>query len=383
MRAWILIASYQLKDISRRWLETPGGVLARLSVATLLCCLMLLLTATFHLAAKSLESRILSLGVNTLVVRAPVSAEDLREGRPPPDRLLAPLALSGDVLALKTLYATAQSEYGESLVPLAYADLSLPALAPLLDGPGLGDGRYLLSNHLPADIPVHIYLDQVEFTALTRPLPAALSALSIGESLLLLPEDSVEEIVRRGHQSLVVFSAAYAAEVPQLAEAARATLLASGLRNIQLQSAAAWIEELDALRATRTRWQRIAAAACTAVLVLVFGSLAVLEYRQNRYIAALLRSFGTPRWVLLVRYLGEGVLLLALAGFAARLIVTAAHAPLFRLAGFDSAWLGLDRLDPYTLAANPAIPLALAASALLSVLPVAISLRQPVGKILQ
>lgn len=383
MRAWILIASYQLKDISRRWLETPGGVLARLAVATLLCALMFLVTATFMLAAKSIESRILRLGVNTLVVRAPVSPEDLAHGNPPSDRLLAPLTRSGDVLALKALYASAQSEYGDTLAPLAYNDSALPSLAPLLAGTGQADGRYLLSSNLPEGIPVRVYLDNIELTALTRTMPDSLAALGIGENLLLIPEHSVTDVVGRGHQSIVIFSASQAAEVPAIADAVRAVLLYSGIRNAQLHSAAGWIEELASLRATQVRWQRIVAAACTAVLVLVFGSLAVLEYRQNRYIAALLRSFGTPGWVLLLRYLTEAALLLGLAGFTARLLVTNLHVPLFRLAGFDSAWLDIDRLNPYLLTANPAIPVALVTAALLSVLPVATSLRQPVGKILQ
>ncbi len=382
MRAWILIASYQLKDISRRWLETPGGVCARLAVAILLVTLMFLVTATFQLAAKSIESRILRLGVNTLVVRVPVSPDDIANGRPPPDRLLAPLATRGDLLALKSLYATALDEYGHSLAPLSYADTALPALAPLLAGPGTSDGRYLLTSVLPEGLPVHVYVDNIEFTALTRPLPAALARLAPVESLLLFPESSVEEIVRRGHQSLVLFSATDPAAVPALAEATSALLNASDYRNYNLQSAAAWIEELTTLRSTQTRWQGIVAAACTAVLVLVFGSLAVLEYRQTAYIGALLRSFGTPGWVLVLRYLVEAALLLAAAGLLARLLVTSVHEPLFRLAGFESAWLNLERLHPYHLAANPAVPVALAAAAFLSVLPVAWSLRRPVGRTL-
>ncbi|MEY4489532.1 MAG: hypothetical protein RIQ79_2040 [Verrucomicrobiota bacterium] len=382
MRAWILIASYQLKDISRRWFETPGGVCARLAVAVLLVAIMFLVTATFQLAAKSIESRILRLGVNTLFVRVPVSPDEIANGQPPPALLLAPLSRSGHVLALKSLYATALGEYGESIAPLAYDDSALPALAPLLAGPGLGDGRYLLTSALPEGITVRVLVDNVELTALTRPLPAALAAFAPVDSLLLLPEASVEEIVRRGHQSLLLFSAADVTALPGLTEAVREVLNTSSYRNYSLQSAAGWIEELALLHTTEVRWQRAVAAVCTLVLVLVFGSLAVLEYRQTAYIGALLRSFGTPGWVLVLRYFVEAALLLATAAALARLLVVAVHEPLFQLAGFESAWLNLDRLHPYHLAANPAVPVALAAAALLSVLPVAWSLRRPVGRTL-
>jgi len=65
-------------------------------------------------------------------------------------------------------------------------------------------------------------------------------------------------------------------------------------RTHNLQSADNGIEERSTLRTTQIRWHRIAAAACTVVLVLIIGSPAVLESRQTAYRGALLRSFGPP-----------------------------------------------------------------------------------------
>jgi predicted lysophospholipase L1 biosynthesis ABC-type transport system permease subunit len=119
------------------------------------------------------------------------------------------------------------------------------------------------------------------------------------------------------------------------------------------------------------------------VVALVFGSIAILEYRQNRFIVALLRSFGAPAPLLLLRYAAEALLLVAVALLLVRQGIVLAHPALFALAGFEPGLLDRAVLDPY---AWPAVwPQArwLLLGAALGVLPVAFALRQPVGKILQ
>ena len=49
-----LIFVYLSKDISR-WLETPGAVLARVSIAVSLCLLFLLMQAGFILAERAMK----------------------------------------------------------------------------------------------------------------------------------------------------------------------------------------------------------------------------------------------------------------------------------------------------------------------------------------
>lgn len=381
MKASILIASYLLKDIWCRWLETPGAVAARVIVAALLALLMLFVQAAFVLAARSLESRVLAFGANVIAVTSTSSQQALADGRPPLAALLDPLRAEGSLLTLKLVFTAARTEYGTTASVLAYDDASLPGLAPYLHGPG-EDGLFLLSDTLPPGLPVTCAVELVEFTALVRPLPAQFSQIVGQTDLLLVPEITLAESIRRGHQELALFTAHDANTTPALTAAIQALLAAEGIEGAQIRTAAGWLEELADLRSRQARWQATLATLCLAVLVLVFGSIALLEYRQNSFIAALLRSFGASRLALLARYLVEGLLLMALAATLALVGVRFAHTPLFTLAGFDHPWIDLTYLDPYRWQENLPLLAAFATAAVLGTLPVAWALRRPVGRVL-
>ena len=86
--------------------------------------------------------------------------------------------------------------------------------------------------------------------------------------------------------------------------------------------------------------------------------------------------------MILLRYAAEAVLLLAAAGLAARALAAGMHVTAFCLAGFESGLLDRAVLDPYAWDAVWTQLRWLLAGAALSVAPVALALRQPVGKIL-
>ncbi len=119
-------------------------------------------------------------------------------------------------------------------------------------------------------------------------------------------------------------------------------------------------------------------------VALVFGSVAILEYRQNRFIVALLRSFGAPAPLLLLRYAAEALLLAAAAVLAARGILVATHGELFgKLAGFEPALLDRGVIDPYAWSELWRQARWLGLGAGLGVVPVALAMRAAVGRVLQ
>ena len=93
MRSLILIFVYLSKDISKRWLETPGAVLARVSIAVSLCLLFLLMQAGFILAERAIEKKIESFGINSMILRTSASANGAF--RPELSTLFEPLAEDG------------------------------------------------------------------------------------------------------------------------------------------------------------------------------------------------------------------------------------------------------------------------------------------------
>ncbi len=381
MKASILIVSYLLKDIWCRWLETPGAVAARVVVAGLLALLMLFVQAAFVLAARSLESRVHAFGANLVVVFANHSHSDVSHGRTPLGTLLAPLRSEGGLVTLKVAHLSAQTEYGQPLAVVAYDDASLPGLATHLSGTDHA-GIVLLTEAFVSGMPVGCLIEGIELQATVRPLPAQLGSVLGRTDVLLIPEGTISEALARGHQELALFTANDAERAPMIGTAIQSLLDTEGFQGTQVRSAAAWLDELAALRDRQMKWQTTLAALCLAVLVLVFGSIALLEYRQNSFIAALLRSFGAPRVALMGRYLVEGLMLMALAAGIAFLAARTSHGPLFTLAGFEAPWTDLAHIDPYRWRENLPLLVAFAAAAILGTLPVAWALRRPVGRVL-
>jgi len=383
MKAWTLIAFYLWKDIWSRWFETPGGVLSRLLVAFLLALLMLMLHAAFVLSARSIEEKINRLGVRTLLVTRTISGPEIEAGSLDLPQILAPLAAHGELLSLKQAGVAAEDEFGQTCSVAAFGDGLISALAPSLAGLGLRDA-YLVTDELPQAMPVRVEIDGVGMDAVTATPPAWLAALGSRGRVILVPEALAAPWLERGHLEMALYlgNADATAGLPAVSLAVRQLLRIEGVQNAQITSPEGLIAELDELRGAQRRWLGGFGVSGGLVVALVFGSIAVLEYRQNRYIVALLRSFGTPRTLLLGRYLLEALLIVAVAAVLARSAAMAAHAPLFARAGIEPGLLDLGILDPYHWPAVWRELRWLGLGVILSILPIALALRTPVGRVL-
>lgn len=382
MKAWTLIAFYLWKDIWSRWLETPGAFLARLLVAVLLAAIMLLVQAAFGLAGRSLESRIERMGARTLVVGESVAGES--QLVTPLGALIAPLQETAGIVALRQPPIGARDEFGADLTVLVYGAESLPLLAPTLVT-GRDAGMHLASPALPPGLKVRVEVNGADYQAVTIARPAWLDRVAALRPALLVPAGTAEAWLENGYyeHALILSDDTGPGGVARLARALR-TLLFVELRNAaHVQSPEGLLDELDALRSLQLRAQSVTGAVGGIVVALLFGSIAVLEYRQNRYIVALLRSFGAPSPLLLVRYALESLLLVAAALLIARTLVAGFHGTIFGLAGFETGLLDRNLHDPYTWREVWAQACWLALGAGFAVVPIALALRLPVGRVLQ
>ena len=382
MRHWILIASYLLKDICKRWLETPGALLARLLIATLLSLLMLFLHGAFVIASHDLENRILRMGANNVYVILTRTSLNLGTGQPALDTLTAPLTAHGSVLNVRMAYSTGKTELGDDARILLYPDsalLEIDALRP----EGSNASALLATNALPPGLPLQVQADALLWQATTCPLPTKMQHLADGQALLLIPDSAGASLLEFGWREICLFAADQSADVPLIVDGLEQLLRSEGFTAYNLLSARGWQEELSDLRTRQIQWQTGIALFCGALLITVFGSIAILEYRHNAYIAALIRSFGIPRSALVLRYLGEALLLVTLSGVLAHLLARVGHQSIFMLAGFDPAWLHLETLNPYGIYDNSLLLIALGVSAAASTIPIALAMRKPVGQILQ
>jgi hypothetical protein len=149
-----------------------------------------------------------------------------------------------------------------------------------------------------------------------------------------------------------------------------------------MQSALPLIKELERLQGRQKQWRTLLAGVLGLAIALVYGAIAVLEFRQNLFIGALLRSLGAPGRFLYFRQWFENAFLANLAALGAILLVASLHRQIFGALGFPANILQLRDANPYWSFEIALILIYVNAGAFLSSLPVAVGLRQAVGAIL-
>lgn len=379
MRSSILIASYLWKDTWKRWFEQPGSPLARLFVTGLLALVATVILVAFHLLERNLRERLERFGLNTIVVRETVSADsrDLAIFADAPDRL-APLAEHGQKLRVRQLFVRGTTEWQENVLVFTYGPESFEHLIDFLspDTPAI-----LFSDDVPPNVLVRINVARHAITAVTRRPEGWLRPL-INEEMLLVPQGTWPDEERLGFVETTIFQRRpEALPVAHLVSAMNAFYAIERERRSppQVQSALPIIRELEDLKQRQAQWRNLLAAILGLAVALVYGSIAVLEFRQNLFVTALLRSFGAPRQFLFWRHLAESALLANLAAVAAVALMVFLYKPIFGAFGFANPALLSSGANPYASAEILSILVWVNLGALLSSIPVLIGLRAPVG----
>lgn len=381
MKSSTLIASYLWKDTWSRWLEQPSSVLSRIFVGSLLVTVATVILVAFHLLERNLRTRLEAFGVNTIVTRQPVSGSDHEAlpNLPRPD-LLAPLDAHGDKVRLRQYYPRAHTPWHREIMVLSYGDDALPQLAGQISE---RTPHLLLSETMPENALLPFTLGPQSGVAVVRRPDGFLRPLAGQQSALLVPMGWAPETERIGYIETVLFRRNdHAPSAHHFVSALRHLFAQEPKAPPQIQSALGMIKELEALQARQTRWRGALAGLLGLAVALVFGAIAVLEFRQNAYVSALLRSFGAPGRALYLRQWIENAVLANFAAISAIVILACFHAPIFGLFGFPPDLLDLHAANPYFSREMALVILWVNVGAFLSSLSVAIGLRKPVGEIL-
>jgi len=380
MKSWTLIASYLWKDTWSRWLEQPSSVLSRIFVGSLLVTVATVILVAFNLLERNLRTRLESFGVNTIVTREMVVATEplAMPNQPRPD-LYAPLKQFGDKIRLRQFFLRANTPWQKEITVFSYDDEALTMLGDLIHPK---TPLIYLNDTLPEGGLVEMNLDRHQYTAVVR-RPNTFFRPLVSESILLVPQGWSPEAERIGYFETTLFRRSPDTfPIPHFVTAIQNLFTAENRNPPQVQSALGMVKELENLQARQAQWRSAMAGLLGLAVALVFGAIAVLEFRQNAYVSALLRSFGAPGKALYIRQWIENGVLANLAAISAIVILACFHRELFSLLGFPRDLLDLNKANPYISWEIALILLWVNIGAFLSSLSVALGLRKPVGEIL-
>ena len=380
MRSLILIFVYLSKDILKRWLETPGAVFARVLIAISLSLLFLFMQAGFVLTERAVEKKIESFGLNTMILRSTGLSKE--EVRPSLSQLLSSLGEMGIYIPFSSLYVNAQLSSEKRAQVVIYNDHSIPGLNALMGWDRLQGPVFLAAYGYPEAMVERVKVWKFFFDAEVVKPPSILRFISLNDPLLFIPESMATVFDQFSVQESVLFLSDDSVDLVDIIEVTEALLKKEGFDRYELSSPIKWVGELDGIKDIRNKAQAMGGVFVGLLIVLIFGSIAVFEYRQNIFATALFKSFGLHSIHLILRYLVEGVLLLFLSFLSAVQLAEVFHRFVFIKAGFDSEFLDLAIFNPYKISENLYLLTLLGFASLVAVLPICIALRKPVGRVL-
>ncbi|MCI0746136.1 MAG: hypothetical protein L0Y58_12090 [Verrucomicrobia subdivision 3 bacterium] len=379
MKSSILIASYLWKDTWKRWFEQPSSPLARLFVTGLLALVATVILVAFHLLERSIRERLERFGLNTVLVRETITTEsrELTVFGDAPHRL-APLAEQGQLLRVRQLFVRGITEFQNSVMVFTYSPAAFEHFVGFLSPK---TAAILFTEDLPGGVLVRVNVNRHSTLAVSRQPQGWLRPL-LAEDVLLVPQGTWPDEERLGFVETTIFQRKPDGQsVAHVVSAVNNffTLERERRSPPQVQSALPLIRELEKLKERQVQWRNLLAAILGIAVSLVYGSIAVLEFRQNLFVSALLRSFGAPRRYLFWRHLVENSLLANLAALCAILLLAMLHKTLFGTLGFARPVLEFSGGNPYVSAEVLSILIWVNIGAVLSSIPILVGLRTPVG----
>lgn len=382
MTSWTLIPFYLWKNTCRRWLEYPVSPFSKILIPSLLGFLALGVLTLFAEIEGKLREQLAESSVYTVSVSEFVGGEDaptilrktsdeevLWAGRYGETRIrqvrqpLISISWEGSRNTPLLAYSSFMTEWREM------QDIDAPPSVWLLTDDPAYRGRS-----------VHVGIGNRQALAPVKPVPDWMrTGLSL-QTAAVIPVEMIEAQLADGFINYTVADLRNIAEVEDFVKNTTAYYNAER-RQVKIISALGILKNLEQINAIQGVVRTLIVMGCGIILALTLGSIAWLEYRQDSYLLALLKSFGTPSVVLLFHMFLEN-LLLVLSGI---ILVSTIWLPIYRMAGPQLESIGLKATT------MPAIPPGDVAIILLSglvgvifaMVPVAFGLRKPAGLILQ
>lgn len=367
---------YLARDILCRWRENPFNLLAKGVVAGLLSGMAAVILMSFYLSTAELRRSLESAGASSVLVHEFVQSER-GATRKWVQEAVQPLRLPM-VHFLEKLPAVAESDVrGGIPVFLVDAEASWFWVQTEPDASLL-----FLTEELPAGIKLPVIIDGSSVVAVTRTPPDWIKRMVSGP-LMVAPRERFYRQGLFGLESYTYFEVPGGAErVKSVVRAINLLAAESGYRGVTIRDPLNLIGRLDLLEANQEAWRTAIVAGFGGTLALVLGVIAFLEFRERRFVCALLRSFGLHESVILLRYAVDALLvsngMLAVVTFG---VLAGASRILPTLGISDAALAALDgmsffRKDGLALLAFVNL------GAVLSVVPTALGLRRSIGRVL-
>lgn len=371
MTWWTSIFSYLSKNSLRRWVEQPLSLLAKQAIAALIGLLAAVIILGSGFLQRELEARLSDREVLTAIVTENVSSTQsglFLDGETTEDT--AWQAMGSDVLV------------GYQVAELALVNRSRRVPIIAINDPeshGVPSGLALMTNDYEVGALVSVDAGPVRSEAVVVRPPEKLKELSRGRDVLVADVARVQTSLERGFIRMIIIPTDSIDGLQRVHKVA-AALNTVDERNVAARSSLDLLLQIETFREMQGYVLIAVVIGAALVLGLVCGALAWLEFREERYLMALIRSFGVGKVPLLVFGALENCFI-AVTGVLLGYLLLTGFVNLVNVEALGAPWLTdltpLHGIEGILLLSGAAL------GGLLTAVPIAIGLRKPLGLILQ
>jgi ABC-type antimicrobial peptide transport system permease subunit len=380
------IPAYLWHNTIRRWLENPSSPATKLLVPFLFGILALTVFGLLRGIEAELQEQLARSDLRSITITEFVSQDEAENRYHVAMEFPFPWSdwcESSDLLLQAPL--SASSRFFERMPVIGY--ITKPSFISITQkAPGEAREAVILTSQIFPE-KIHTEGDIVTISnnyninAKILPLPTQFANIFQSKAILLVPAEMLEVALVSSHTRLQILN-----PLPNVSPTYLESLIrlyaAAEDKDYQLYSAQKILTEIDNIARRQELARIILAFGFALIMSLILGSLSLLEFRQELYLFALLRSFGVKPINLFIHYILE-TLLITLSGFMAALWISHKLIPSILEKQKQTTQLSIpfsmesiNQSDLYILL------ISLVAGVFISSLPILPGLRKPAGLLL-
>jgi hypothetical protein len=376
----ISIPAYLLKNTLQRWLENPASPITKILITFLFAVLALLVFGVFLHFESQIKEQLNRDDLRIIKTQEQIFGENaqrrLHNGT---DESYLWKNYSERFNSFQQAPLLADTLRFKKVPLLSYDTAPLFANIPKSE-PGAPRPIIVFSKHPIQHGSDYIKIQEYKIPAISLVTPPLLKSHYNSPAIAMVPSEIIEPLLERGFSQIQVILPKKEIQTAELETLIKAHAHAEG-RRVNVMSSVGILTKLQEFLNNQKNARIIIGAVITAILSLTLGALSLLEFRQEQYLFALLRSFGVKKSYLFIHYLLETATLtfsgLWLAGYG---IV---HFPPLILKHYDLNPEAYQLLK--SIATTPApedyqtLVIAITLGVMISSIPIALGLRKQTG----
>lgn len=381
MPSLISIPAYLLKNTLHRWLENIASPATKVLVPFLFSILGIFFLGVLQQIESQLQEQL-----NRKELRAVRTYESVRSDA-------AKIRIANGISeahlweeycesyeSFQQLPLLASTDNLRRIPVLTYADP--PSFFPVFETPpGEPRAALLLSTQGKVGSMRNVTLLDHDFQLPMARTPEVLEAQLQAPAIAIFPIEKVSTLMGSGYIQVQILIPKKELSSKKLEQIVRIHAEAEG-RNIQIDTMQSVIEGINKLLSQQKQARLAIGIIITVILSLILGSLSLLEFRQEGYLIALLRSFGIRPFSLLLHYIFETFFLTFLGIILAIVCYKKAGPILVRKLSDSFEISDLSILGQPSVSDYQALFIAASLGVLISAIPIAFGLRKQPGLLL-